>query len=549
MWSLTSLIFACCPGLDEAPVSSVITLDDDNSRVAIRKANDDDRLDIIQIEPTGFGYRFMREDGSYSPAFDAYLRWPSDHLAWDIVDLDGDGVDEVVTLASSGEVRSWIPDEAGEFGEGILRMASKSYLPHGTSRMRFARDVDGNGRLDLVLPAAGLFRIHLQELDGRWERMFEIEYEADIDYSMGDPKGLDGEFGQSLRIPWFSMEDVDGDGTTDLVSRSDEQVDFHLARPVLSATPTWSLDLGSANAAAREKEREVDLDDLFSNIDQGLKWRIEELDGKAPRDLILQDGRTLKLYHGGSVTGTSSRPDQVLKISGNLLHFFLRDVSGGELLDLQLLRVEQVGLGQVIRWLILPGNLEFEFFTYENNGGLFSRKPTRRNLIALKIPRILSLLDDVEEIEEEFERQREISARRFDLDGDGARNDVVDLIDGKIRFFRDCAEPEDKRFASLRSGSMESIVESFLLEDLDALDDDETRTIDLGGYAEWSFSPGATLRESTKGKQAAVEVNALGSDSKFELRVLDLNGDQRDDLIVWTRLESGEYLVQFLVFD
>lgn len=526
---------------------SFVTLEGDNSRVAIRHANQDDRLDLIQVEPTGFGFKYQLVDGTFSPAFDAYLRWPTDHLAWDIVDIDGDEVHEVVTLASSGEVRAWRPDAEGQFGEGQLLIASKSYLPHGISRMRFVRDVDSNGRADLVLPAAGQFRIHLQGTDGSWDQTLEIEYEAEIDYSMGDPESLDSEFGQSLRIPWFSMEDVTGDGNVDLVSRTDERVDFHLGEPEFSATPTWTLNLMGDETRASRESKGVDLDDLFSNIDQGVKWRIEDVDGKPPLDLILQEGRTLKLYNGGSTTGVDRRPDQVLKISGNMLHFFIREVTGDSLPELQILRAEQVGIGQVIRWFILPGSLDFEFFTYENRKGLFSRKPTRRNVLSLKIPRLLSLIEDVEGIEEEFDRQRDIPARRLDLGGDGLDNDVVDLVGGKVRFFKDCAPVENEKLASLNSGSLETILDTFLLKDLDRLEADETRTIDLGGYASWSFSPGAALRESTKGQKVELEVPGLGTEGKFEMQVLDMNGDGRDDVIAWTRLESGESLIQFLV--
>jgi hypothetical protein len=546
MIGLCLLSFALGGSTVGDPTVSVVAIQDRGGLIALRRADADERLDLIHVEPTGFGYRFMTPEGSYSPEFDTYLPWPGEHLAWDIVDIDGDGVHEVVTLSNVGEVRSWKPDAEGGFGEGTLLLASRSYLPHGISRMRFVRDVDGNGRPDLVLPAAGLYRIHLQSPDGAWAAGFEIEYEADIDYEVGDTNSLEGTFGQTLRIPWFSMEDVDGDGRQDLVSSSAERVDFHLARPELSATPTWTLDLVDLKPAPGQR-KEIDLEDLFSNLDQGVKWRIEELDGKAPRDLVLQIDGTIKVYHGGSVRGVTAQPDQVLKISGNLLHYFLRDVTGDDLPDLQLLRGEQVGLGRVLRWLVLPGSLDFEFFTYENTAGQFSRKPTRRNTIALKIPRLLTLLDDIEEIEAQFERQSQIPAQRLAFDADGEPNDVVDVVGGRVLFHRDRAPSVDERFTSLEGGTAESIVEAFLLKDLDALADEGTRTIDLGGYEQWRFSPGVALRESCAGAQPALSIEAPGSEGDYSLRVVDLNGDGRDDVIAWTRLATGEHLVQFLV--
>ncbi|MFT7670473.1 MAG: hypothetical protein ACI8X5_003182, partial [Planctomycetota bacterium] len=367
----------------------------------------------------------------------------------------------------------------------------------------------------------------------------------DVDYRMGDPKRLDSRFGQSLRIPWFSMEDVDGDGSTDLVSQTVDRIDFYLAQPKLSATPTWTLDLVGL-APTSKGGRDVDLDDLFSNLEQGVKWRIMDLDGVLPRDLVIQVERTIKTYFGASAIGITKSPDQVLKISGNLMHFFLRDVSGSRLPDLQILRAEKVGLGQVLRWLLIPGGLEFDFFTYENTEGVFSRKPTRRNQIALELPRLISFIDDVDEIEAEVSRQREIPARRMDLDGDGANDDVLDIVDGKVLFFHNCAGPEDERLASLVSGSITEMIDQFMLKDLDRLKDGETRTVDLGGYETWSFSPGGRLREACAGKEPLFQAPALSPEGKFEVAVKDLTGNGRDDAVIWTRLESGEFLIQLL---
>ena len=541
---LTSLYLAA----GQEPAVSVVVIPDDGGQLAVREANGDGRLDLIQLEPTGFGYRYLRADRTYPADFDAYLPWPGDNLAWDVVDLDGDGSHEVVTLSSAGDVRSWVPGPGGEFGEGRLHLASRSYLPHGVNRMRFARDVDGDGRLDLVLPAAGQFRIHLQDDEGNFGEGFEIEYEADVDYRVGNAASLESTFGQTLRIPWFSMDDVDGDGRQDLVSTAEGRVDFHLARPELSPTPTWTLDLASLAESGAERDG-WDLDDLFSNLDQGVKWRIEELDGEAPRDLVIQVGGTIKVYHGGSVRGVGPKADQVLRVSGNLLHLFLREVTGDELPDLQLLRGEKIGLGSMIQWLVLPGSLDFEFFTYANTAGEFSRTPTRRNTISLKIPRLFSLYEDAKEIEDEYERQERIKAERLDLDGDGAENDVVDLVEGELLFFRDNAPPVDERLASFQEGTLEALVEAYLLEDLDRLGDEETRTIDLGKIREWNFYPGAPLRAACQGREPVLRVEATGrgDDEEVTLRALDLDGNGSDDVVASTRLNGGDYLIQFVV--
>ncbi len=529
-------------------VVSVLTLPESN-RFALREVNGDGLVDLLEIQNTGITYRYLRADGSYPTELGPVFTWPYEQMAWDLVDLDGDGAYEVVTLSGEGEVRSWKPQDDGSFGEGELLVTARSYLPHGVSRMRFARDVDGNGRADLVMPAAGLFRIYLQSDDGSFPRVIEIEYEAEIDYQVGRLDSLESSFGQSLRIPWFSMDDVDGDGTIDLVSATEERIDFHLARPDLSSTPTWSLDLVALQGPP--KEQEIDLEDLFSNIDTGVRWRIEDLDGEGARDLIVARADTIKVYLGGSATGVSKYPDQVLKLSGNLLLFFLRDVTGDGLRDLQLVRGERIGLSNIIQWLVLPGTLDFDLFTYANSGGTFARKPTRQNTIAIAIPRLLSFIDEAEEMGEKFEAQVEVPARRIDWDGDGERNDVADVTGNEVFIYSDCAEKLEGHLAALEAVeeeiTIDRLIEAFLLEDVDRLDDGGTKTIDLGSIAEMNFSPGAALRKGAEGRTPTLRIEATGATGGLELDPVDLTGDGRQDLIAWSQLESGDFLVHFIV--
>jgi hypothetical protein len=214
---------------------------------------------------------------------------------------------------------------------------------------------------------------------------------------------------------------------------------------------------------------------------------------------------------------------------------------------LQLLRGERISLGRVLRWLILPGSLDFELFVYRNDSGVFSRRPTRQNTVALEIPRLLSLIDDAEEITEEIKRQRKIPARRADLDGDGDADDVIDVIDGEILFFDSCAPHEDERYRSLREGDVEGMVEAFVIDDIDAMEDGETKTIDFGEVREWHFSPSAVLRGSHEGAVPFLRAPAAAEKGDFHLRPLDLDGDGRDDVVIWLERPDGSHLVQFLV--
>jgi hypothetical protein len=546
LFTLPFLASLALAGSEDALQSSVVLLPGDGSVAALRALREPGLRDLLLLTPEGVEVRPQDTAGGFAADPTDKLSWPSEHLAWDVVDLEGDGLFELVLLHGDGLVSLHAVDGEGHFREARELLRSQSYLPRGVSRMRFARDVNADGRADLVLPAAGIFRVYVQDAEGAFAAPLEIEYEADVRYDVGNPRALDSEFSQVLRIPFFSLEDIDGDGVVDLVSRTEERVDFHLARPTISSEPSWSLDL-LALAASLPKRDGVDLDDLISNLDQGVKWSVADVDGVAPRDLLLQLGATMRVYLGGSTSGTSEAPDQVLKISGNLLHYFLRDVSGDELPELQLLRGERISLGRVLRWLILPGSLDFEFFTYENTAGEFSRKPTRRNTVTLEIPRLLSLMDEVDELEQSVEEQLAIPTVRADLDGGGAAADVVDLVDGELRFYRGIAPPEELRFRALQQGDLSGLLEELVLDDVNQLEDGATKTIDLGDVVNWSFSPGVALRQAIEEREPAFRAESALSGEEPRLRALDLDGDGRDDLLAWVELEDGSVLLQLLV--
>lgn len=535
---------------DAPPAARVhrVELEAAADRLALRDLDGDGRSDLVRIAGDGLRAALQDDDGGFS-AFGAPFDWPGETLGWCLADLDGRGGVDLLVLGQDGIVRAHGCDATG-FDAGRVVLEGTCYLPHGRSRMPFARDVDGDGRLDLVLPGSGRYLIHLQAEDGTFADPLEIEFDVQVTTQVGDPNALDARFGQSVRVPWFELEDVDGDGTDDLVARTSERVDFHLARPELAASPTWSLDLAALEAQL-PSSRDVNFDDLLSNIELGVQYTLADVDGVAPRDLVVQLGATVKLYLGGSVTGVEGDPDQVLRISGNLLYVLVRDADGDGRADLQMLRGDRISLGRALRWLVLPGALDFDFFTYRNEGAAFSRKPTRRNTVQLKIPRLLTLADEVEEIEDEVERQQSVPARRLDLHGDGADDDVVDVEGGALVFFADCAPSEDEDLLrGLRDGNLEQALADIALDDVDQLEDGGTKVIDVGDLDTWTYSPGAALRAAREGRTPSLRVPldlASEDDEEPDFRPLDLNGDGKDDVVAWQRRAEGGWSVRVVV--
>lgn len=529
-------------------VQSLVTVAEEGEGLLLRDLTGDGGLDLLRADEEGLSLTPLGDDLRYAAAPLANLPWPEGPVGWEVTDLDGDGVHELLTLEPRGVVVRRL-DDSGAFDPGRVLLEERAVLPAGVQRVHFVRDVDRDGRADVVLPSAGFHRIFLAEEAG-WSAPIEVAYELSSTVQAGDRDQLGGTFGQDVRVPWFRIEDVDGDGLPDLVSETDGRIAFHLASPELSSEPTWILDLDALKAEL-PKRGSIDFDNLFSFLDERVTWQVADVDGQAPNDLLVVLGSKLRVYLGGSRSGPQGAPDQVLKSSGNVLLTFLRDTGRGALPDLQILRAERISVARVIRSLILPGKLDFDVFTYLNDGGTFGRRPARRNRVTIELPRLIEFMEEEGGIADELEAQFDLPTRRLpkSLSAPAAGDDVVDVLEEDLVIYSDCAPAPEflESLDGVEEFDPELFVEGFFLEDFDARGDGATRVLDFGDVKSLDFGPASILRRSTAGREPALRTPlALPADDVDDVLVRDLNGDGRGDLIVFGR-SGGDWTVQFLI--
>jgi FG-GAP-like repeat len=584
--------------------TSVVHVADASQRLALRDVDGDGRRDLLTIGLSGVSLRMLPKEGAYPEAASGTFDWPSETVGWSLADLDGDGTTELVLIVDGTRVLSVHGESSGTFAAPRSVLTDTSgFLPRGIRRVNIVRDVDGDGHPDIVLPGASHFRIHLQRpgpagpalpagttpagsaapatpaapaatptapeahgapaapaaTDSRgapsalaaptdgWSAPLTVSFHSKVDLELGDPSRLDARFAQDIRIPWFSLQDVDGDGRTDLVSSTDEETLFHLADPDLPEAPSWRLDLG---ALAEEIPRPdgIDLDNLLANVDPQVNWKVADLDGKPPNDLVIQQGGKFSVYLGGSRGPKLDAPDQVLKASGNVLYFLLRDVDKDGRQDLQLLRAQTVSLADALRLLVVPGSLDFDIFTYRNEGGAFSRKPSTRATVSLRVPALLSLLSTVDEMKADYEKRNAVPAQAAALDADGVANDIVDLRGDSVAIWKDRAPTGMAQTIKqrLQSFDVDALLEDYAERKLDQLDDGGTLSIELEDIKELLVTPGWDLRQSVKDIEPDLSVPLPFSGDGATLRIEDLDGDHRSDVIVLGRDADKQQIVEFL---
>jgi hypothetical protein len=533
---------------DGGPVGSRYAVLDEHTRLALRDLTGDGRKDLLIVDPVGLALRRLDAEGRYPEVGESRIGWPSDTVGWNLADLDGDGVQEIVLLVDGTRVVAARPDGDGALALGPALFENVAgFLPRGVRRINFVRDVDGDGRQDVVVPSAGRYHIHFQRDEG-WSAPLPVAFQASIELSVGDPRRLDGRLGEEVSIPWFTMQDVDGDGRLDLVSETSDEVQFHLARPGLSDQPTWTLDL-AALAAEMPRPARVDLDDLLANVELPVNWRVADLDGEPPHDLVLQQAGKISLYRNGSTGPTLDRPDQVLKASGNVLYFLLRDVDGDGRADLQLLRAETISLGDAVRLLVVPGSLDFDVFSYRNEGGAFARKPTTRTTLALRIPALLGFLDDVERMRDTYETRLEVPALPAALDGDGAADDVVDVLGDDVAVWKDRVPRghSAEGLERLSGFDPDELLELYALRRLDELSDGATLSVELEDIEKLLVTPGWDLRQAVGKAPPDARWTLPFPGAGAKLLVDDLDGDGRSDVVVMGRDAEQRRWVQFFV--
>ncbi len=520
----------------------------DATRLDLRDMDGDGRLDMVEVSPRGVSLRFLRSNGRYPDEDDRLVRWPGSKVGWALTDLDGDGASDIVMLVEGSTLRVWTSTAEATESTDLLTDIPGA-LPRGIRRMNFVHDVDGDGQADIVVPASGHYAIYLGTGSGFVEDPIEVAFEAEIDLEVGDPESLDGRFGEVVRVPLFRLMDIDGDQRRDLVSESEDELLVYLAGDELPPEPDWRIDLAALKAEV-DRPTQVNLDDLLSMVAPAVNWEVADLDGSPPWDMVLQRGSRFTVHLGGSHGLDPGRADQVLKASGNVMHFLLRDTDGDGAVDLQMLRAETISLGRVLRWLVIAGSLDFDVFTYRNEGGTFARRPSERKTISLRVPALIGFVSGMEDMESELEARFDWPAQPACFGDDGRVDDVVDVRDRTIELYRDLV-PGDFQpgiVEQLRDLGPEAMLEQNLIRRLDDLEDGGVKVIDLGEATSLIPTPSYDLHLAAERAEPFARY-ALPDQmvSLRALRPLDIDGDGRSDIVAVGQDAEGAVVAQILV--
>ncbi|MFH0945400.1 MAG: VCBS repeat-containing protein [Planctomycetota bacterium] len=461
-------------------------------------------------------------------------------LAWCVAG-GADGREKLYVLREDGSV---VTLDGGSPDPVLALEKSRPNLPHGVYHVQFARDLNGDGLIDLVVPGLDGLELYFGSKTG-FVVGPAVRHRVSIDVTVDEPTEDSPRVAQEITIPLFEVEDQNGDGHPDLVFRDNDHVQFFWSRAdgSLPEEPTFALDLEQIRSELPARSRDlIDTSNLLRVLESRVSHLSRDFNGDGYFDLLLRRGRKVSLYRGGKEGVDRTNAVQVLKTSGNLLTAFALDDDQDGRSDLCLLRVGDVSLGQLIFWLVAGGDLTLDLFVYAQQEDLrFTRKPVKTRTLHVSIPSVASLMSGFEErIENIGEEVRRVPVRG-DFDGDGERDDLVRLVsDEMIEIYSDLPLLPEVPFG-----------DSAWLDVLRRFDQDaggkSALDVELEDLIDWVPLPGRELTRLIQDRTPTRVLEIPSGEDEDTARsrtlfVLDVDADGVDDLILSERKDAASPL-------
>jgi hypothetical protein len=424
--------------------------------------NADGRSELLVVGVAG-EVRSWRKDAetgrvSEKPLGSLVLRFP-DRTLLAVADLVKDGrPPQLVEMTKDGVFLHMASDD-GSYARAGDAVAPRARFPLRVGRPTFAdvaRDVNGDGRADLVVPRGDECDLWLNGGIDAASGLPSFAKAATIRVDMkretaARADALSDVLESSFRIPNLSISDVNGDGRPDLLTSDGDLRTWRLQREdcTFPAAPDVTLDLSTFRDTTPAAE--VQLGRTVSGDDQRMETR--DLDGDGVPDYVIAHRRKVWVFHGTKEGPQFTKPSDVLRVAEDVTMIVVLRVDEDEHPDLVLMRVQLPTVATILRGLVADWEVEISSLGYANLGGRkFDPSPKWKGGIALRLPAILGIMRHPEELV----RRLEGTARKFrrldfgDFDGDGRRDvAVVDEAGEKVAFFTDAALADDEGESSV----------------------------------------------------------------------------------------------------
>lgn len=456
-------------------------------------------------------------------------------------DLDGKPGAEVVVAHRGGVIAFALHDDSFGGGQVVEKRAAFRLRTSRPELSPFVRDLNGDGRADLVLPGARENEIWLREPgEGlAFTRALTVPSDADIVHT-SRPVGLHKTLASRISVPPLDTVDLNGDGRFDLRLETDGRFGYRLqgadgsfgeVREVdlslfQDTTPRGTVTLG-ATAALSDTTR------LSSR----------DLDGDRIPDYVIVHRRKVWVFLAGASGPQFETPHDVKAVAEDVTATLLVDLDADGRADLLLLRVQVPGAAALALGLVRSIDVDLHAVGYRNQGkaegtrdgaGVFAPTPAWRRTVTLRVPPLLSLFEQQEDLAQRFlsilDKVR--FAARGEFDGEAPRDVVRASDDGKaLELWPGVGDAGDAAVTARGEKALAEVL--FQLED--TVFDLDRLFLLLDGFLSGE-------RAATRVGATATATLASRARPEFTLADLiagDLDGDGRDEVIASYRDVRG----------
>ncbi len=453
----------------------------------------------------------------------------------DLADLDKDGLDEIVALHRTGVdrftfdakarrfVRMQPPLVEGQRGIPFLHLAREEFL----------YDVDADGDRDIAFPVNGRVSVYAQD-NGKFERTGEVETaRASVQLRAGAPH-LGGSALARIEIPRLKVAKRGSQSVIEVKLGDGRTLRSNEGASVLAGE--YSITSGGEDKLAIFKKRHA----IELKNNESLQAIVEDLDGDGSSDYTIVYKNRIWVYKGSAKGVDFDRtPDQLVKVStADRVSALLLPLDGDRRPDLVLFKYQVPSVARIVAGLAIGLRSEIEVIGYVNDGDpVFSRRPAHRATCVGRVPPLLQLVGELEELVERFRQvARPLNGlTRGDFDGDG-RDDVLRLVGDQMEIYR--SQPEDPPLIDLASASGRELLGNFGLYKLvqRTLFEKPRRDVSIDGAIALANDVVSTMQGATtlgREPMQRVAVPAEAARRVDQILTQDIDGDGRDDIILY----------------
>mgnify|MGYP003664568925 FL=1 len=282
----------------------------------------------------------------------------------------------------------------------------------------FVIDLNKDGLLDLMMPSLDgvqpYFQVRPKKKLGedsvpvfRSMAPFGVPVSAVVDSGGG---GIDQELTGRIRIPQIDTEDLNGDGRPDLLTKEGFRRAYHLQRadgtfekPIeldlkqfVDSTPKAAMDLGSTAVLS----------------DNQMMQR-GDVNGDGIPDHVIAHRRKIWTFLGNA-SGPQFQQARTQAVADDVTQLLLIDLDRDNCDDLLTFRVQLPGLATIVLALVRSIDIDVRAVGYQSEKTGFAGAPKWRRTVTVRIPPLLTLLGQQEQLMERFSNlinKARISAR------------------------------------------------------------------------------------------------------------------------------------------